>query len=120
MKSTLLFIATILLFACSDDAIHYEPFAIRAACIRCHMSTAEMAWLSVKIKEAKDDVTKSGNFYAIPTSEGVIIVHQRIVMSCMGCLRYDCHGNTPTLSDDVVINELAPGMNSGNLIYKMQ
>lgn len=79
-----------------------------------------MSWLAAKIEEAENDVTKSGNFYAIPTSEGVVIVHQPMIMSCMGCARFDCQGNTPTLSQQVVQNELIPGMNSSNLIYDMQ
>ena len=119
-RALLSIVSTLFLFSCSNDFISTEPWAIRTACAKCGMSAVEMRWLAVRIQEAKDDVTKSGNFYAVPTSEGVVIIQQPVIMSCLGCLRFDCHGITPTLSESVIKDELIQGMNSGNLIYEMQ
>jgi hypothetical protein len=75
-----------------------------------------MPWLDEKIREAQSSPSKDGSFYAITTSAGVVIVHQPIVLSCMGCLRYDCFGNTPTLTEKVITDEVIPGMVDANRI----
>jgi hypothetical protein len=120
MKPALLFAVLFVLFSCTDHVILTETSAIDAACARCGKSQEEMLWLSAKIGQAKNDPMMNGNFYAVSTSEGVVIVHQPVIMSCMGCGRFDCNGDASTVSPQVVVNELVPGMNSSNLIYAMQ
>jgi hypothetical protein len=111
-----------ILLSCSSQGLEgplTADAAVYAACKKCQMSAVQMTWLSLKIKESKEKPEKSGNFWAISTSAGVIIAHQPTVMSCLGCVLFDCNGNTPSLSPSVVANEVIPGMNSTNLIYEM-
>jgi hypothetical protein len=119
MRTCLLFLALVALLSCDNgDSAPNEKLAISKACAKCDLTVTEMNWLAVKINESKTSVEKSGSLYAISTSQGVIIVHQLLIMSCMGCQRYDCHGNTPTLTEQVVMNELVPGMNASNVIFE--
>src|SRR5689334_3684068 len=107
--SLLLFLFSALLFSCGGDEPMTKEGAVRAACAKCRLNTSQMTWLSLKIKEAQEKPEKNGNFYAISTSACVVIVHQPVVMSCLGCVRFDCSGNTPTLSSEVISNEVVPG-----------
>lgn len=114
------FLLLTVLFSCNEnDGPMTSSGAVDAACAKCHLNAFQMQWLSERIQEAQEKPEKNGNFYLISTSEGIVIVHQPAIMSCLGCLRFNCIGGTPTLSASVIEHELVPGMNSDNLIYSM-
>jgi hypothetical protein len=119
MKKLLYYVALFILLGCSDDNKDPESAAMTKACEKCGLVPADMAWLDKLVRESKAEPSKSGNFYAVKTSVGVLIVHQPMIASCLGCVRYDCNGEIPVLSEQVVINELIAGMTSENLIYSV-
>ncbi len=105
-------------FACADTEPNLEvESAIARACRACDTHPRDMEWLAELIRAGDANPVAHGNFYAIPTSEGVVIIHQPWVLSCMACSRYDCQGNTPELSESVIVNELIQQMNATTLIY---
>ncbi|HEY9049370.1 MAG TPA: hypothetical protein VIN08_25890 [Ohtaekwangia sp.] len=113
----LLFLLLSLLACSSDDLSLKESGAIQKACERCQKNANDMKWLKEKIQDSQRSDYWKGNFYIVSTNEGEVIVHQPMVMSCFGCLRFDCNGNTAVLSD-AAIETVMHNINDGNLLYK--
>lgn len=113
MKTYLyLFLNLILLSCCSNEDLNPESTAIRKACRVCASTPAEMEWLRDIVQE------NDGNIYAIATSDGVVIIHQPVVMSCLACVRYTCAGVRINSVSATVQQELQNGIRNSNLIYE--
>jgi hypothetical protein len=96
--------------------IAQHQLAITRAMDLCQSSSTEMTWLQVLIAESKSDPYFNGPIYAVPLADRVIFVHQPYVMSCLGCLLYDCGGNVVERSE-VDLEALVSGMTDSNMIY---
>jgi len=112
MRTFLPFVCLAMLLACSDSDVNLKDVAIEKACKACQTESADMDWLRTIVN--KND----GNVYAIHTSEGMMIVHQPVVMSCMGCVRYTCSGLLVGYLTDTFEQELLTGIKKSNLIYE--
>jgi hypothetical protein len=119
MKRYLCYAALLFAFACSsDDDLSKEDFAVQKACAKCNLGVSEMLWLRSKIITAETTNGKATSIYAIETaSNGVVIVDQPVVMSCLACARYDCKGNVIVNESVAFMQELQAGMSKENLLY---
>ena len=84
-----LFVASV---ACEDSDDSYSE-SVKLAAVKCGQSPSKMDWLRDLIKSSEQDVSFSGNIYAVTVDGDVIFIHQPAVMSCMACVMYDCDGN---------------------------
>ena len=90
-----------ILFACSSDdlTMDHTDAAIARASVYCASSSGQLVWLRLLIEESEKDVSKRGIIYTFQSNGQTIFMHQPWIMSCMGCIMYDCHGNRLELSD---------------------
>jgi hypothetical protein len=90
--------------------------AVSVAKKLCQKSSEEMVWLKDLIQQSETDASWRGNVYAINLDSRIVFVHQPFIMSCMGCLMYDCDG---TKIDYASIDHqrLVTLMTSANIIY---
>ncbi len=95
---TVLFIAAAM--ACSSDNNESKGtpigLALKRASSFCNVSQNEMDWLLkliVEIESQESDLSLHGPIYAFRASGQSIFIHQPWIMSCFGCILYDCEGN---------------------------
>jgi len=113
MRTFLSFFACLfILLSCSSNDVNPKDVAIKKACQACQTESADMDWLRTIVN--KND----GNVYAIHTSEGMMIVHQPVVMSCLSCVRYTCSGLLVGYLTETFEQELQAGVKKSNLIYE--
>lgn len=79
-----------------------------------------MTWLDSLLTQAGSPKTMGayGDVYIVPASQGTVFVHQPVVMSCLGCFVYSCAGDRLQLSQPVIRDEVIPGMQEKNLLYR--
>ena len=112
-------LSLILLFACADhDTRNFDKdTAFQRVALLCQASSANLSWLNDLLDSAQTGQFK-GNVYAFRYSNGVAIVHQPFIMSCMACSVYGCGGlHITTLTSDLQ-QEIASKMNDENVILK--
>jgi hypothetical protein len=111
---------SVFLNGCSDSDpksfTEEQASAVRKACVACSASKAEMAWMTAIIEEAKDNAAKDGFIYSIKHGGRVIFIHQMFVLSCLGCVLYDCKGERIELNE-VDHENVMSKMTEANLIY---
>ena len=111
---------SVFLSGCSDSdpkSLNEEQVsAVRKACVACSESKIEMAWMTAIIEEGKDDAAKAGFIYSIEQDGRVIFIHQMWVLSCLGCVLYDCNGERIELHE-VDHEDVISKMTEANLIY---
>lgn len=118
MSRPLLLIGFLLSISCDDhnqSTKSPSPTVVLAAA-KCGRATADMAWMHDLMEQSKKDVTLSGNIYAFALDGQTIFVHQPAVISCMGCVLYNCDGtriDVATIDIQVVVERMTPS----NLIY---
>ena len=106
--------------ACSSDEnelkVSSTALAVKRAAVFCHVPQSEMTWLALLIEASKDDISLAGPIYAFHSNEQSVFMHQPWIMSCMGCIMYDCEGNRldPQLVDQT---ELWAGFQNLTPIY---
>lgn len=118
---TILFIAAAL--ACSSDNNESKGtplgLALKRAGSFCNVSQNEMDWLLKLIAEieSKDsDLSLQGPIYAFRSNGQGIFMHQPWIMSCLGCILYDCKGNRID-PQDIDQSVLSAGFQSLTEIY---
>lgn len=113
-----LLLSLLLLFACADhDTRTFDKStAMKKVELLCLASSAPLTWLSDLLDSAQTGEWK-GNVYAFRYSSGVAIVHQPMIMSCLGCRVYGCGGLSITLTSDLQ-QEITSNMNDKNIILK--
>ena len=109
----------ILVCACTDhdNRAFDKAYALQRASTLCQASSANLAWLSDVLDKAQRGGQLEGSVYAFRYSNGVAIVHQALIMSCVACVAYDCGGQHITMTPDIH-KEIASGMTDKNLILK--
>lgn len=116
---SLLSILFLFLPACSEDESNPVDAAISKACRTCEMKENEMIWLRNLIESAQYDASAKGDFYVVTKdSDETIIIHQPIVMSCLACIQYDCHG--VKLAEEDRLTLPFAEFNTRNRIYRFQ
>ena len=113
----LLFIA--ILFGCSDENLEKDKVdtAVARASIYCGSSSAQLSWLRLIIEESEKDGTLKGNIYTFQSNGKTVFMHQPWIMSCLGCIMYDCQGNR-LKPEDIDQEKLANGFQDLILIYE--
>jgi len=86
------------------------------ACEKCDRTVSEMQWLSELIDKSANDMQFQGPIYAITETDRTLFIHQAYIRSCLGCVIYDCDGNSIDIQS-VDMQEIAGAMNDSNLIY---
>lgn len=116
---SLLSILFLLLLACSEEERNPVDAAITKACRKCALQESEMVWLRDLIESSRQDGSAKGDFYVVQKdSDQTIIIHQPLIMSCMACIQYDCHGNKFAVEDRLIFPYAE--FNTVNRIYKLQ
>jgi hypothetical protein len=122
MRSCIIFFSLLaaVTLACSDNTPDPRNEALQRATTACDASFKQMAWLDSLLIQAESTKTMSahGDVYMVPTSQGTLFVHQPVVMSCLGCFVYSCAGDRLELSQPVIMDEVIPGMQEKNLLYR--
>lgn len=111
-------VSILVLFACADEDtdVNAEEKAIRKACEVCNASRGDMQWFTTLLSGFDNQPSTQGDIYAVKHHDEIIIIHQPLVMSCLGCVLYRCDG-TQILLFPVDHQELVKGMNAKNRIY---
>jgi len=85
------------LMACSSDEndpkVESLALAAKRAAVFCNTSPGEMDWVMDLIESSKGDPALAGPIYAFRSNGQAVFMHQPWVMSCLGCVLYDCEGN---------------------------
>lgn len=122
MTRPLAILFVVMLLACSSDEEFNElegtstALAARRAAAFCGVSTRQMLWLQELIQASQDDPALAGPVYAFRSNGEGVFMHQPWIMSCLGCIMYDCEGNRldPLQVDKT---ELSAGFQNLTTIY---
>jgi hypothetical protein len=117
LLKTCLFCLVIFLSCTADDIYDDETrAALFRASNKCGSSPDQLDWLHELIQRSEHEVTLQGKIYAIQVDGTTVIMHQPWIMSCLGCILYDCNGNR---LDNSAVNfeKLLTGYNESNVIY---
>ncbi|MBL7856735.1 MAG: hypothetical protein JNM57_03525 [Cyclobacteriaceae bacterium] len=121
MTKSFLVILVLIAAGCADSEDRGKEtsvfLAVKKAAGKCQTSLPAMTWLRDLIQNSQNNPHYQGDFYAVSTSMGTVIVQQPLIMSCLGCIRFDCSGNPITTIEDSRLEELMQGINSDNKIY---
>jgi|SRR5690606_3064429 len=119
LRNTPFLLVVIILLGCSGDDPEKDSadLAIARASIHCSSSPAQLAWLRLVIHESETDASKKGIFYTFQSNGRTIIMHQPWIMSCLGCILYDCDGNRLDMSD-LDPGALSKGFQDLTVIYE--
>lgn len=106
--------------ACSSDEnelkVSATSLAVKRAAVFCNVPQSEMTWLALLIEATKDDISTAGPIYAFRSNGEGIFMHQPWIMSCMGCILYDCEGNRMD-SQEIDATALTAGFQNLTEIY---
>jgi len=119
MKNVALYCLLLLLIACSDSTNNSDPVAaaMERAARECELPIASMGWLLTRIQESRVDPQSKGYFYSFNTSFGRVIVHQPLIMSCLGCGAYTCEGVLIGERTSSEREEIIAGIQPSNILY---
>lgn len=116
MRRSTLLLSLLFLVCCDDRDQPAKSPAVMLAAVKCGRPAGEMSWLNDLLERSEKDVALSGNIYAFTLDGQTIFVHQPAIMSCMGCLLYNCDGtriNQAAIDTRAVVEKMTPA----NLIY---
>ena len=82
-----------LLVSCAKNEPE-SPYSstLKKAGMLCGSSASKLLWMENILKQSESDPAMSGDVYGIVVDGRTLFVHQPMVMSCLGCLLYDCEG----------------------------
>jgi len=82
----------------------------------CQKTGVEMQWFSILLQRAETDASLRGDIYAVSVDGHIIFAHQPMIMSCFGCVLYDCGGKKLDMAN-VDHAKVVAGMREENRIY---
>ena len=110
-------ICLVLLPGCSDNQEKdLSEIAVERASIYCHASSEQLTWLTLLIKESESNPSLAGPIYIFQSNGQTVFMHQPWIMSCLGCILYDCQGNRLE-PDDIDPSVLADGFQDLTVLY---
>lgn len=117
MMLRILLLCMALLPGCADDA-KKDPVdtAMERAAIYCASSSGQLVWLKTLMEKSHNDPNLAGRIYTFQSNGRTVFMHQPWIMSCMGCILYDCQGNRLE-PDDIDQAILANGFQDLTIIY---
>ncbi len=106
-----------LLPGCDDDAKKNPvDIAMERAAIYCASSSSQLVWLKTLIEKSGEDPSLAGRIYTFQSDGRTVFMLQPWIMSCLGCIMYDCQGNRLE-AEDIDRAMLANGFQDLTLIY---
>lgn len=90
--------------------------SLRAAATFCQKPAGEMEWFQSLLLRMETDAGLRGDIYAVSIDGNLIFIHQPAIMSCLGCVLYDCSGNKIAASA-VDPKKVIAGMKEENRIF---
>ncbi|HET9486868.1 MAG TPA: hypothetical protein VFO54_05515, partial [Chryseosolibacter sp.] len=100
----------------NDDLENSATRAAFAAATLCQKPAHDMVWLETLLKQSQSDATLHGDMFAVSVDGNIVFIHQLTIMSCLGCVLYDCDGNRIDLSS-IDHKKVVEGMHPENRIY---
>jgi hypothetical protein len=112
------FLFSLLLISCADhkfDTSSTEESLTMAGAL-CQKTRVEMVWFQSLLTRIETDELLRGDIFAFSVDGRIIISHQPLIMSCYGCVLYDCDGNKIDMAT-VNHEKVVAGMKAENRIY---
>lgn len=123
LSSVVALCCSIALLSCAEDETDDTPFdntstqeSLNVAQVLCEKSAVEMQWFKTLLHQAATDESLRGDIYAVPVDGNILFAHQPWLMSCFGCVLYDCGGNKIDMAT-VDHEKVVAGMTADNRIF---
>ena len=106
------------LVSCADHKFDNSSAqeSMTMAAVLCQKTVAEMVWFQDLLNRIEADESLRGDIYAVSIDSRIIFAHQPLIMSCYGCVLYDCNGNRIDMAT-VDHEKVVAGMVGRNRIY---